>query len=407
MNVLFFSEIFPDADDPSRGAFNYELCRSLSADNDVRVIAPRAWTQAVPYLWSGRSYRTRPHPDGPDLPAMYPVYWYTPKMFRDRYGDFFWRSSLGAVRRLSRSFTPDAVLSYWAHPDGEAGLRAARAFGVPSVVIVGGSDVLVLPNCPKRGARVRHVLRETDAVITISEGLRERVLELGADPKRVHTIPQGINPRTFFPADRQEARDRLVNNDPAPALDGPVLLWVGRMVDVKRLDVLIAAAAELRRRGRTFRLCLAGDGPRRDRIHRIVAEQNLQGHVHFAGSLPPEALGEWYRAADVTVLSSESEGLPNVLRESLACGTPFVSTDVGSIREIADERYSVLVPVGDANALADGVAAVLDGSHHEHARRSVARTWDEMAADVRSLLQQLREDRDVVPIRESVVCHVG
>src|SRR5690606_6009567 len=131
-----FSEIFPDADEPSRGTFNYELCRALAAENDVRVIAPRAWKQAVPHLLTGKAYRTRPNSDGPDLRVTYPIYWYPPRVLRHRYGDFLWQSSCGAIKRLSRSFKPDAVLSYWAHPDGDAALRAARRFGVPSAVIV-------------------------------------------------------------------------------------------------------------------------------------------------------------------------------------------------------------------------------------------------------------------------------
>ncbi len=416
MNILFFSDIYPDAEHPSRGVYNYELCSALAADHDVRVIAPRGWPEVLQSLQSGRSYRPRPNADGPNVPAVYPTYWYTPKVFRERYGDFLWRSARGTLQRLLQSFAPDAVLSYWAHPDGEVGLRAARMLGVPAAVIVGGSDVLVLPHCPKRGERVRHVLRESDAVITISEGLREKVIGLGVDAGRVHTIRQGINPRLFFTetrcapnghADsRSASRARLAQQHPALTVARPMLLWVGRMVDVKRLDVLVTATAELRRRGREFVLCLAGDGPLRERIAAMVAEQSLDHCVHFAGSLAPESLGDWYRAADATVMSSESEGLPNVLRESLACGTPFVATDVGSIREIADECYSLLVPPGDATSLADALETVLDGPYRENARRYEPRTWDVMAAEVAALLHHCGAENPSTARADEVVCHV-
>ncbi len=411
MNILFLSDIYSDAAHPSRGAFNFELCAALAENHDVRVIAPRGWPEVLRSLMSGQSYRPRPHPEGPNVPVAFPTYWYTPKILREHYGDFLWRSIRNEVRHLSRSFAPDAVLSYWAHPDGEVGLRAARMLGVPAAVIVGGSDVLLLPHCPKRGARVRNVLRASDAVITISEGLREKVIELGVDGDHVHTIRQGINPRLFFTENRltenqQAARARLVSNH--PALDGEraMLLWVGRMVDVKRLDVLVTAAAELRRRRREFVLCLAGDGPLREQIAEMVSEQGLENDVLFTGALPPEALGDWYRAANATVMSSDSEGLPNVLRESLACGTPFVATDVGSIREIADERYAILVPSGDAKSLADGLETVLDGTHQENARCYDPRTWEMMAEEVTALLDQCGAENLSTKRSEELVCHV-
>ncbi len=86
------------------------------------------------------------------------------------------------------------------------------------------------------------------------------------------------------------------------------------------------------------------------------------------GPVSHDQLADWYRAADLTVLCSESEGLPNVLRESVACGTPFVSTEVGSIKEIADPDYSELVPKHDAAALARGIETVLSGPHRAAAQ---------------------------------------
>src|SRR5262249_25688751 len=91
----------------------------------------------------------------------------------------------------------------------------------------------------------------------------------------------------------------------------------------------------------------------------IFAKCGLSDFVHFAGAVGQEQLPDWYRAADVTVLPSRSEGIPNVLRESLACGTPFVASQVGGIPEIADEATCRLVPPEDANALANAVVEVL------------------------------------------------
>ncbi|MEZ6050312.1 MAG: glycosyltransferase [Planctomycetaceae bacterium] len=407
MNILFLSTVFPDDAEPSRGTYNLELCRALAEDHDVRVVSPRGWTEALPRTLMGRKYHSEKVLRDTNIKAVYPTYWYPPRFCREQYGDFLWRSSRRAVRELCGDATPDAVLSYWAHPDGEAGLHAARAHGVPSAVIVGGSDVLLLPRCPNRGERVRRVLTESDAVITVSDGLREKVIELGVDAGQVHTVTQGINTKQFHNTDRAAARARLAQQHAPVGQKQAILLWVGRMVEVKRLDVLINAVSALRERGRDFVLCLVGDGPLRSATESLVKERGLVHHVLFAGAVPPVSLGDWYRTADVTVLSSESEGLPNVLRESLACGTPFVSTNVGSIAEIADERYAVLVPPNDAHALASGIDEVLKGTHAVHAREYVPRTWEEMAEDVANLFQQSNARPDSANAREGVTCDVG
>ena len=102
-----------------------------------------------------------------------------------------------------------------------------------------------------------------------------------------------------------------------------------------------------------------GDGPLRRELVALTEAQRLSAHVTFVGPKLHEELPDWYRAADLTVLPSRSEGLPNVLRESLACGTPFVASDVGGITEIADPIYSLLVPPEDASSLANAIIQAL------------------------------------------------
>jgi glycosyltransferase involved in cell wall biosynthesis len=224
------------------------------------------------------------------------------------------------------------------------------------------------------------VLIDSDAVITVSDGLRDAVLQLGASEERVHTIYQGIDTQLFAPGDQAAARKRLGLTE-----EVAIMVWVGRMVPVKGLEVLIAACADLQRRRRRFRLCLIGDGPERQTVATLARSHNLSNSIRFVGPLGPSSLPDWYRAADVAVLSSWSEGLPNVLRESLACGTPFVATDVGSIREIAFPGCAELTPPGDSRAIAHAVERVLDGPHRTAAQHYQPRTWSECALEVAEL----------------------
>jgi teichuronic acid biosynthesis glycosyltransferase TuaC len=247
---------------------------------------------------------------------------------------------------------------------------------------VGGSDVLLLPKLAGRGREVTRVLRESDAVLTVSEGLRSAVIALGIAAERVHTVYQGVTPETFHPGDQAAEKESL-----GLTAGRPVILWVGRMVGLKRLDLLLHACGILRDRRADFELCLVGDGEVRPTIEAETRAAGLSDVVRFVGSVPYRTTASWYRAADVTVICSDSEGLPNVLRESLACGTPFVATDVGSIREIADEGVAVLTPPGDAGALADAIATVLVGGHRARARSYAPRTWADTAVEVAAILE--------------------
>lgn len=378
MNLLFISTTFPDASSPARGTYNAALCRSLAKSHTVQVIAPRMFSEA----WKHRGPFELPSDlAAAGVQADYPTYWYTPKVLQHCYGDQMWWSIRSCLRRVLDRFQPDAVLSYFAHPDGQVGQQAAELCGVPSAVIVGGTDVLVLPQQRRRGAAVRRVLERTTRVMTVSEGLRQRCLALGCQPDQVQTIYQGIDPQVFHAHNRAASRRKLGLSD-----DEQVLLWVGRMVPIKGLDLLLNACTHLKKSNPRARLHLLGDGPSRRDLEQRTTALGLNDVVQFHGAVGHDHLADWYRAADASVLTSLSEGLPNVFREALACGTPFVSTDVGSIREIADPAYARCVTGRDPLEFAQAVQDILQPEYREAAEMYAPRTWDDCAAEVVELL---------------------
>lgn len=388
MRILFLSSIFPHGTARVTGTFNLQRCRALAAEHKIRVVAPRSFLD----VWRSRgrnSVEDRWVHETYGLDVSYPTYFYTPGFARAEYGEQMWWSIRSHLRRVVAEFQPEAVISYWAHPDGEVALRIAQPLGIPSVVIIGGSDVLLLPQDRRRRPKIERVLRQSSAVVTVSEGLRQVVIQLGADPRSVLTNYQGVDDQVFSDGDPQEARQRL--NLPA---NRRLLLWIGRMVDVKGLDLLIAAFHLAHQRDPSLLLMLVGDGPLRESLQADVDRRGLSEHVLFAGAKPQEQLPDWYRACDLFVLSSWSEGLPNVLREALACGRPFVSTNVGSVREIADSHgqppFAELVTVGDAVAMSDAIARALHPRYRAAARIAPARSWRETARGKIALLERLR-----------------
>ena len=398
MRILFVSTIYPTGNAPTRGSYNGALCRALAESHDVHVIAPQSWAARLRDV--SRAIRSKPD-DGSiaaGIDVELPIWWHTPRCLHSQYGSMMWSSLRTMIAKTVSRFRPDAVLSYWLHPDGEVALNTARLANVPCGVIVGGSDVLLLPKDPSRGDKVRHVLHQSNAILTVSDGLRMAAIAQQTPADRVHTIYQGIDPRQFgtnqqlSEAERKQLRGQL--NLPA---DSPVYLWVGRMAPVKGLRSLIDAFTDVVERSPHALLCLAGWGEQQGDIERWAHTAGIQNSVRMLGAIPPSELADWYRAANATVLSSVSEGLPNVLRESLACKTPFVSTDVGSICEIDNGDASILVKPGDTLALADGMIEVLKPEYRQAAAAHEPRTWSDMAKDVTELFESLIATRSERP----------
>lgn len=399
MRLLLITNVFPSPLHPTKGVFNLELVRALRQKNEVSVICPIAWTDELlgcrrgHSIPSGRSQLL----DGARI--IYPRFYFLPKTLRRYYGHFMWQSVQRVLRRQLLDFRPEAVIAYWAHPDGQVAVRAARLAGVPAVVMVGGSDVLLLTGRSARRRCVLKVLQNADAIVAVSNSLRDRLIEFGIAPAKVQVVERGVDTSVFHPGNRDEARRNL-----GLTFRGSVLVWVGRMVPVKGLDVLLRSCGELRKRGVDFHLCLVGDGPLRAALAEQAKSEGVADLVHFPGAVAHHQLPDWYRAADVFVLPSRSEGVPNVLRECIACGIPYVASRVGGIPELGIPGCNLLVPPEDPNALADALCASLEktGRRAEPRIQSIPslRDWAGSAEGITGVLRALID----APRSEKIVC---
>ena len=360
VKLLLVTTVFPSPLQPQRGAFNFEMVRALRPSHEVRVIAPVAWPLALRARWQDRKWDEARDADGIDI--RHPVYFYTPRALRTQYGSFFKWSIRAAVDDILQGFEPDVVVGYWAHPDGQAALAIARRLGVPGVVMVGGSDILLLGRDTGRGRVIRQVLEDADTIVTVSEDLKRALNRWAISPAKVHVVYRGVDLTRFAPGSQADARRRL-------GIDrtGSMLLYVGHLVAVKGLDLLVAACATAAQQA-DFHLYLVGDGPMKATLQRTCRELGIADRVTFVGAVNHAALPDWYRAADRTLLSSRSEGIPNVLLESAASGTPFIAPSIGGIPEIADPLADRLVLPGSQPALAKAIVESLTSS------RRVART---------------------------------
>jgi glycosyltransferase involved in cell wall biosynthesis len=385
MRVLMLTNLYPNPLQPHRANHVRQQFRLVAEQHDVMVISPVAWTVELAARHRGQRLPPERRAKFDGVPIDYPRYWFTPKVLRGWYGRFFRWSVRDAFQRALADFRPELVYAPWAYPDGWAAVQLGHRAGLPVVLKVVGSDVLLLSKYPRRERGTLEALRQADAVIAVSRDLAERLTDYGIDPRKVHVVYDGVDPTLFHPGPRAEARSRidLPGNE-------PLLLFVGNLVPVKGLDILIEACGRLADRGAAFTCLLVGQGPLQPQIERQARRRGLEGRVRFMGSVPNDRLPDWYRAASVVVLSSHSEGVPNVLLEAAACGTPFVASRVGGIPEIAHLGPSRLVPPGDPGLLAEAVAAFFAGEAAQSVNSTVSvRSRAESAVALIGVFEQI------------------
>jgi len=383
MRVLVSTGIFPNRSDMTRGVYVFAQVRALADRAAVRVVAPVPF---IPRLLASRRYRPFaqvPHRDTIDgVDVCYPRYVVIPKIFRFLHGLFVYACTLPAHLRVARAHAPDVVLSFFAYPYGVAAVMVARTLGLPAVVSCRGSDINHLARPFLHRRIIAASLKRCHAVIAVSRALADEIARLGVDPARIHVVPNGIDAARFGVADRAAARRGLGVDS-----NGRRLVCVSRLSREKGIDVLVDAMAQVE--DRSVCLTVVGDGPEYAALLAQRDRLGLAKRVDFVGRRDHDEIPRWMAAADAVVLSSRTEGHPNVLVEALASGRPVVATRVGGVPEIvAGPELGIVVPPEDAAALARGISDVLARAWDTEVlvRAARARTWHDVADDLHRIL---------------------
>jgi glycosyltransferase involved in cell wall biosynthesis len=185
-------------------------------------------------------------------------------------------------------------------------------------------------------------------VITLSRSSKEELVdELGFNPKRVSVVPPGIHPR-FSPAP----------DGPAAKADRPLVVAVGRLVPVKRFELLIESLVALRARRPDVEAVIVGEGYEREALESQVHQAAAEDWISLPGHLDDDAVVDLYRRAWVLASASAREGFGMTITEAAACGTPAVATRIaGHTDAVAEGRSGLLVDSRDE--LTDALDRVL------------------------------------------------
>ena len=300
--------------------------------------------------------------------------------------------AVAALRGVMREHRPDLVHTHMAKAGTAGRLAALTVRPRPRLVHTFHGHVLegyFGPVARKAFIQVEQSLaRRTDVLIAVSAEIRDQLLELGIGrAEQYRVVPLGLDLREHrqVVAPSGALRDAL-----HLASDVPLVGIVGRLVPIKRVDLLLDAIAGLP----DVHVAVVGDGELRDALEDRAGNPALRGRVHFTGWRfdIPSVMSD----LDVAVLTSANEGTPVSLIEAGACGRPSVATDVGGVRSVvADGVTGVLVPPGDVEALRAAIESLLNDPQRRSAMGRAARdrtsrfTLDRLLTDIRSLYAEL------------------
>jgi glycosyltransferase involved in cell wall biosynthesis len=287
-------------------------------------------------------------------------------------------AKLVALARYLRQHRPPALLSALDHIN-IAGC-ARRLVGARTRIVLGIHNTMSVHLAGSSGRRgvfrgllLRAFFRYADDIVAVSQGVaNDLVAYTGLAPSRVRVIYNPVvTPELYKLAQEEIDHSWLLDRSV------PVVLAVGRLTAQKDFPTLLRAFA-VARRDCPCRLVFLGDGEERSRLEALTRELGVADAVAFLGFVQnPYA---WMSRSHVLALSSRWEGLPTVLIEALAVGTPVISTDCPSgPREIlADGEFGTLVPVGDVDALGRAIGGTLrvPGDRARLRRRAEAFTLD-------------------------------
>lgn len=374
MRILTLSSLFPGSAQPRHGVFVRERLADYRArfGAEIRVVAPVPfWPSFLPSQRYAAFAKAPRREEFGGFVIEHPRYLMIPKVGVRAQGVLYEYGVRSTVRRLHRESRFDVLDAHYAYPDGFAAALLKRRMKVPLVLTVRGTDVNLLPKVPGLATQIRFALESADRVVAVAQALADLAIAAGAAPEKTVVLRNGVDGAKFRPLDPAQCRADL-----GIPQGRRVLVTVGFLVARKGHALLLDALAAIPAPERPY-LVVAGDGPESSALSERVVRLGLGDDVRFLGSVDHADLSRVYSAGDLSVLASDREGWPNVVLESMACGTPVVATAVHGVPEILrDPSVGRLVDPRDSATLARVLREALSVSFDRAAVRRFAEAHD-------------------------------
>ncbi len=264
------------------------------------------------------------------------------------------------LARVAVSNRPSLIHSYLFFPHGYLALVAGKLTGRKTglsmvagpveVYSFGGSPIGKYSYChplppPDLGFRIRlYLLKKFDVITVTGSFTKKFLIDRGLDPSRIFVLPHVVDDR-FRPSGADKDID---------------VVFVGRLTPVKHVETVVRAVARMKESRPSIRVAIVGDGESRGDLEELSSRLNLDDQIEFAGY--QDNAWDWYNRSRLSILTSEREGFPYTVIESIRCGVPPVVSNCGDVCDVVRDSFNgrVIPDYSDDGAYADALIELLN-----------------------------------------------
>ncbi|MBA6294077.1 glycosyltransferase [Colwellia sp. MB3u-70] len=343
-SLVILTNLYPLPWEPNRATFNRQQFAQLDDDFSKSVLVPIAfpdWFLHRKEIKQSESLR-------------YVPYFYLPKLGRRFYSAMMFasimlHSGLWLVRNK-----PKKILASWAFPEAVSASWVSKLMNCDFYFKVHGSDINLHGKIPARAKQIVNASKNAKGILSVSQALADEMITMGIDKEKIHVIYNGVDHQKF------QVKDSIFEPN-----NHNYILYVGNLKKEKGVIELLNGFAAISAKYPTLKLLYAGPGNLSSQIASQAKNMAISDKVTLLGGVDHDQLPGLINQARLLALPSYNEGVPNVVLEAMACGTPVLATNVGGIPEVVNENIcGKIISAQSDSAVAEGLDYIL------------ARYWD-------------------------------
>ena len=336
-SLTVITNLYPLPWEPNRATFNRQQFELLKDDYQLSILIPIAFPD-----WFKHRKQIKQSAE-----LRYVPYFYLPKIGRRFYSVTMFLSILLHSGLWLKKRKPSIILASWAFPEAVAASWLSRLYNAKFFFKVHGSDINLHGKIPARAKQIVSAADKAQGILSVSKALARELFAMGVSKEKVHVIYNGVDHDKFGPCYPSNKTTDYI-------------LYIGNLKHDKGVIELIDGFGQISRQFPNLHLVFAGSGAMKKTLATFAQTHHIENKVTFLGNIAHSQLPAWLSNAKVLCLPSYNEGVPNVVLESMAAGTPVLATCVGGIPEVVDESIcGKLIPPKDAKAVAKGLSELL------------------------------------------------
>ncbi len=361
--VLVFASTFPRWKNDTLPPFIYELSKRLTNEFDVSILTPNypgaKQDEIMDKMKVHRfNYFLKKYQklagSGGILPTLKKNKWFYFQVPFFMIGEFF------ALKKQIKENRPDIIHAHWIIPQGIASYLNYKIYGVPYVITTHGGDIFGLQgNIPTYIKKI--VLRNAKKITVVSNAIKKEMHEKIDLTLKIDVISMGVDSKKFNPSKKDNSIKKKYK------INGPFLLFVGRLAEKKGVEYLIKAIPNIIKKFPKTKLMIIGAGTLEKELKEQTKKLKLENKIIFTGAIPNTQLPKYYATSDVFIGPSieakdgDREGLPVTLMEAMSSGSMIIATDLeGNMDLIKDKCNGFLVKQKNSQDVSDKIIKLLD-----------------------------------------------